>query len=70
MQYGNRYFVRREQCWDGTYVWFVADSERSASWRADCVGRQFKAERTAKNNCERANRDWQRFLHKAAAHGT
>jgi hypothetical protein len=62
-----RYFIRREECWGGTYLWVVVDRDRSGTFRARCVDKRYRSEKTAKTNCERANEDWDRFLSKTTA---
>lgn len=58
-----RYYVRREECWGGTYVWVVRDRERlTVPYRARCCGRAYRTERSAEAMCERANEDWEKFL--------
>lgn len=59
---GNRYYVRREECWGGTYVYSVADRERSFGYQAAVIGKRFDTELKAQRRCDRANFDWQRFL--------
>ena len=62
----NRYYVRREECWGGTYLWFVADREKHLPWQASVIGVGYKTESQAKKYCERANRDFDQLMNHAA----
>ena len=59
-----RYYVGRQECWGGTYVWIVRDSERHAPYQAGIVGKVYHTERAAKKACERANVDLRSFYEK------
>lgn len=56
MSQEQKYYVRREECWGGTYVWSVAD--RSTRVRAS---KYFKAEAPARAMCARMSADWERY---------
>jgi hypothetical protein len=56
-----RYYVGREECWGGTYLYFVRDRERTWPYQASVVGKRYKTERGAKSACIRANADFDRL---------
>jgi hypothetical protein len=62
MSAADRYYVRREECWGGTFVWSVVDRQ----WRGThdalrAKRRVFKTEKAAIRRCAKMNQDWERF---------
>lgn len=53
----NRYYVRRHECWGGTYAYSVADAETRKQ-----VSKTFRDERSAIRLKDRMNNDWRRYL--------
>ena len=63
-----RYYVRREECWGGTYLYFVADRDRhrhDVAYQASCLRKSYRTEAGAQAMCTKANADWERFLRSA-----
>jgi hypothetical protein len=50
------FYVRREECWDGTFVWYVASRKDRARKSAF-----YKTEREAKKRCDQMNADFERY---------
>lgn len=55
---GRRYWVRREECWGGTYVYFVATE---IGYKTRNVSKPFQNERDAKKLCERMTSDREKY---------
>jgi hypothetical protein len=53
---GDHFYVRREECWGGTFVWIVYDRDTRRQ-----AHRPFKTEAPARKLCTRMNADWQRY---------
>lgn len=52
----NRYYVRRHECWGGTYLWSVADAETRKQ-----VSKTFRERRSAQRLADRMNADRRRL---------
>lgn len=59
---GNRYYIRRHECWGGTYHYSVADAETRRQ-----VSETFRDERRAKRLMDRMNNDYRRYLRASAS---
>lgn len=62
MSIPNRYYVRRRECWGGTFVYCVADCETRCE-----ASKSFRDSRTAERLKDRMNNDWRRYLRASAS---
>jgi hypothetical protein len=51
-----KFFVRREGCWGGTFLWFVADCGTRRN-----VSKPQRSEKAAHNLRQRMEADWKRY---------
>lgn len=50
------FYVRREECWGGIYVWTIFDRRTRGQ-----AHKPLKSEAAAQRLCTRMNADWQRY---------
>jgi hypothetical protein len=55
-----KYWVRREECWGGMWVYFVAQQDPK-TYRGVNVKGPFSAERTAERMRDKMEADWNRY---------
>jgi hypothetical protein len=58
----NKFYIRRHECWGGTYVYSVADADTRKQ-----ASKTFRDERSARRLMDRMNNDWRRYVQARAS---